>query len=522
MDPVVHMMFKAVANRLTDINSKINNISESIINDLACRIFFDGLLHPIPASTIMKYTTGSSSTSVDILAESYWVNTSVQPSTTFFFAPLEQKDLQPVEAVFAISIGRNGIDILWTNPSWKDRGEFLGHFSTLQLESENIEHDYIYFGLKPMGQEPDVAASDLYIDAPAELLNILRWSRWRCNDSDGSFGDIFIPGDDNLKSIRSNKSIPEISIWGHNYYPYEYREEYQKHFFNYNQGIAGRTPAKLSQILSGLNGGLLDNLGPLFWIQIESDKSFNPEHLKSFELAATNCLVGLNTHYVKQSYFYQGPGPMEIKTQNLADEIYEIAALDDNHGRSYANVYTSAGSDAVDCRFIPRIDGNDFSIVVIPPDIKPIPDRFSFEYRISLGESANNINPGSIDALYNPHPGIESVMNLTATRGWTSAKSLKDMLKAFPEVLRSSNRAVVPSDFVSLALAFDKRINSARVKPGSVERDGVLRSCVTLELNLGGYRFSQPEEESLFLSRLARFLEMRSPVGTVVTARISE
>ena len=522
MDPVVHMMFKAVAIRLAKINDKINNISDTIINDLACRVFFDGFLHPIPSSTILKFTTGSSTASVDILTEACWVNTSVQPSMTFFFAPIEQKDLYPVEAVFALSISSDGIDILWTNPSWKDRGEFIGHFETAKKASDNIDHDYIYIGLKPMGQDIEIQLGDLFIDASPELLDILRWSRWRCTKSDGIFGDIFVPGREKLEEIWRGKSIPKLSLWGHNYYPYEHKEEYQKYFFNIDQGAAGNAPAKLTDMLSGLSGGLLDSLGPLYWIQVESDKKIPAENLKSFELAATNCSVGINAHYLKKSYFYQGPGPMEIKFQNMADEIYEITSLDDNHGRSYANVYTSAGDGEDRCRYVPRIDGNDFTIVVIPPDIKPIPDRFSLEYRISLGEAANSINPGSINALYNPHPGIESVINFTTTRGGTSARSLNDMLKAFPDVLRSSNRAVVSSDFESLAVSFDKRIKAARARPGSIERDGVLRSCVEMELDLGGYSFKHAEEGSLFLSRLARFLEMRSPVGTVVTARLSE
>jgi len=107
------MMFKAVASKLKDVNDKINNISESIINDLACRIFFDGLLHPIPSSTILKFSTGSSITGVDILTEACWVNTSIQPSVTFYFSPVEPKELYPLEAAFAFSVGEeelSGID----------------------------------------------------------------------------------------------------------------------------------------------------------------------------------------------------------------------------------------------------------------------------------------------------------------------------------------------------------------------------------------------------------------------------
>ena len=93
-----------MAGKLKDVNDRINNISESIINDLACRIFFDGMLHPIPSSAILKFTTGSSITGVDILTEACWVNTSIQPSVTFYFSPVEPKELYPVEAAFVFSV----------------------------------------------------------------------------------------------------------------------------------------------------------------------------------------------------------------------------------------------------------------------------------------------------------------------------------------------------------------------------------------------------------------------------------
>jgi hypothetical protein len=258
----------------------------------------------------------------------------------------------------------------------------------------------------------------------------------------------------------------------------------------------------LSQALSAASVELLDNLGPVYWIQIESDRKIPPEEMKSFELVATNCVVALNAHYLKQNYFYHGPGPMEIKPQNKAEEIFE-------------------GDGEKQYRFIPRIDGNVFSLIVTPPETGQVPDRFSLSYRISSGDAANGIDPGLLNSLYNPHPGVESVINIIATRGGTSARSFNDMIKVFPRVLQSYNRAVVPSDFESLAIAFDKRIIAARATNGSIERDGVLRGCIEIELDMGGYSFDLEEEESLFLSRLSKFLEMRSPVGTVITARVA-
>jgi hypothetical protein len=213
---------------------------------------------------------------------------------------------------------------------------------------------------------------------------------------------------------------------------------------------------------------------------------------------------------------------MEITPQDKAREIYEIVSLDDNLGNSYSNIYTSTGDGGKQFSFIPRIDGSTLNLNVIPPETGQIPDRFSLAYRVSSGETANGISPGLLNSLYNPHPGVESVINVTTTKGGTSARSFADMIKVFPRVLQSHNRAVVPSDFESLAVAFDKRIISAKVTTGSAERDGILRGCVEVELDVGDYKFSLAEERSLFLSRLEKFLKMRSPVGTVVTARLSD
>jgi hypothetical protein len=515
------MMFKAVAFKLKEINDKINNVSETIINDLACRIFFDGLLHPIPASTVLKFTTGSSMTTVDIMTEACWVNTSIQPSITYYFSPVEPKDLYPVEAAFAFSVNGAGINTLWTNPEWEGRGEFLGHFEVDNSSDLPVDKDYIYIGLKSLGQDNVIPQSDIFIQASSALLKYLRWSRWRFSDSDGVLGESAIPGQTKMDIIQKKRMVPELSVWGHNYYPFEHQEEYRDNFYDLAAGRAGSTPSQLSQALSAASVELLDNLGPVYWIQIESDRKIPPEEMKSFELVATNCVVALNAHYLKQNYFYHGPGPMEIKPQNKAEEIFEIVSLDDNQGHGYSNVYTSPGDGEKQYRFIPRIDGNVFSLIVTPPETGQVPDRFSLSYRISSGDAANGIDPGLLNSLYNPHPGVESVINIIATRGGTSARSFNDMIKVFPRVLQSYNRAVVPSDFESLAIAFDKRIIAARATNGSIERDGVLRGCIEIELDMGGYSFDLEEEESLFLSRLSKFLEMRSPVGTVITARVA-
>jgi len=259
---------------------------------------------------------------------------------------------------------------------------------------------------------------------------------------------------------------------------------------------------------------------PLYWIQIEFDKHIPTNIFKSFEYAATNCAVAINSHFQRQSFYYHGPGAVAIELQVPAKNLYDITSLDDNHGREYQNIYTARKNGDDDCRYVPRVDGDALKIIVAPPKRGPMPDRFSVSYRIAAGEAANGINPGLINSLYNPFPGIESVLNLIESRGGVDARSFDEMVATFPQVLRSRNRAIAISDYQALALAFDSRIKSARAQQGSAVRNGLLARCVEVAVDLGSRRFALKEEAGLFTARLERYLEARSPMGTVVVAKI--
>ena len=515
------MMFKAMASRLHEVNSKINDISEKIIRDLACRVFFDGLLHPIPASTILKFTTGSSQTTIDMLTEACWVNTSVQPSVTYYFLPAQQKELYPAEAVVALSAGSEGGQILWIDPQWDGKNDFLRGFDSASAGSQGDRKDQVYIGLRPGGREPDITATDLMIMASRELLGLFNWCRWRFTVENGFFGEPVIPGKTRLHNIKLSHAAPEISLWGHDYYPHEHLEEYREYFFPIDNGVAGRPPVELKAALRGVSEEIWDNLEPLYWIQIESDSRIATNVLKSLDLAAANCVVALNAHFVKQSFFYHGPGPMTLELQPPAGEIYEIIGITDNHGREYGNLYTTHGADDLQYAYVPKIEGDRLSLVIIPATTGAAPDRFSIEFKTSAGKAASGISAGLINSLYTPHPGIESVVNLTTSRGGVDARTFEDMIEAFPNVLRSSNRAIVVADFETLALAFDIRVKGARARLGSVRRNEAMQRCIEITVDLGGHRFEPKEEADLFLARLEKYLEKRGPMGTIVAAKLA-
>ncbi|MCD6162281.1 MAG: hypothetical protein J7K40_07695 [candidate division Zixibacteria bacterium] len=518
MDPVIHMMFKAMSNRLKEINDGISNISEIIIRDLACRIFFDGLLHPIPSSTILKYTTGASQTTIDQSTEACWTNTTVKPSVTFYLSPAESKTLLPIEAVAALSKNADGAHVLWTDPQWSGKNHLLVDFDTASVESNVDEKDCVYIALKLNGDDIKFPASDLFILSSPELLGILRWGRWRFTTESGIFSKPEFTVRENLKNIESKKVNPEISLWGHNYFPHEHIEEYSDCFFDIPKGAVGAPPLELRQSFSGQEDTFWDDFEPLYWIKIDSDMRITSDLINTFELAATNCLVAINSHFQKQNFFYHGPGAMSFQLQSPAKEIYEIISIADNRGRQYSNVYGAAAEVDAGCRYLPRINQDQLQMLIIPPEGKTDPDRFSVEFKTSAGQAANGIAAGNIDSLYNPHPGIETVINLTATKGGVNARTFDDMIAAFPHVLRSHNRAITSSDYESLTVTFDNRVKSAKAALGSTIRNGVVFRCVSIEVNVGGHKFEPAEESKLFLTRLQKFLEARSPMGTVVKA----
>ena len=515
------MIFKTMASRLKAVNDKINNVSETIIRDLACRIFFDGLLHPIPASTILKYTTGSSQTDIDDSTEACWVNTAVKPSITFYFSPVESKTLFPLEAVVALAKNSDGSHILWTDPQWPGKNHVLSNFDVSNENADIDSNDCIYIGLKLFSDDNEVPAADLFIHSSPELLGLIRWGRWSFTQAEDVFSKPDFYGKASLKNISRKKPAPEISLWGHNYFPQEHKDEYSDFIFNIPGGKISNPPFALRQTFSGQSRNFWEDIEPLYWIKIEFDRKVPSNVLKSFVLTATNCLVAVNSHFQKQNFFYHGPGPMTLDLQSPANEIYDIISISDNRGRLYSNVYGSAAADNPECRYIPRVHGDFLQLMIIPPPEGPPPDRFSVEYKTSADQLANGIVAGNISSLYNPHPGIESVINLTDTRGGVEARTFDDMIAAFPHVLKSHNRAISFSDFESLALVFDKRIKSAKAKLSSTSRNGIILRCLELEVNLGGYKFEPPEEGQLFLARLQNYLETRSPMGTVVKAIFS-
>jgi hypothetical protein len=518
MDPVINMIFRAMAVRLKEVNDKINNISDRIISDLACRIFFDGLLHPVPSSTVLKYTVGSNAVEIDNAIEAYWTNTALRQSATHYFAPLETTILHPVEAVLALAKNADGVHLLWTNPQWKGRNQIMTGLEDSNIGQMDDEKDCLYLALKCDGPGRECEAPNLLISGSGELRDRLRWARWRCTEQAGILGESGIPGDDYIEQLRQRRSHPEITLWGYGYFPHEHKEQYDEMFFDLLPGEAGDAPRELRQALSGQKEDFWSQMEPLYWIQIEFDRHIPTGILKSFEYAATNCAIAINSHFQKQSFYYHGPGTMAIELQAPARNLYDILCLDDNHGREYENVY--AGKKENDCHYIPRVEGEALKIIVSPPQRGPMPDRFIISYRTSAGEAANGIGEGLINSLYNPFPGIESVINLTESRGGVDARSFDEMVASFPQVLRSRNRAIVVSDFQALSKAFDSRIKSATARQGSAVRNGLLTRCVEVEVDLGNYRFSLEEEADLFAARLERHLETRSPMGTVVVVKI--
>ncbi|HBC46671.1 MAG TPA: hypothetical protein DCZ43_06465 [candidate division Zixibacteria bacterium] len=518
MDPVINMIFRAVAGRLKEVNDKVNNISDRVISDLACRIFFDGLLHPVPSSTVLKYIIGKSLTEVDNAIEAYWINTTLKQNPTFYFAPVEQTTLFPAEAVLAIGKNAEGAHLLWTNPQWKGRNQILMGFENAGVKRDSDEKDCLYLALR--AETTEVKAPNIFIESGGELRDLIRWSRWRFVEKGGALGAARVPGNNYIERLAKKRAHHEITLWGYGYFPYEHKEEYDELFFDLMPGETGPPPAELRKTLKGQKEDLWSATEPLYWIQIEFDRHIPTNVMKSFEFAATNCVVAINSHFQKQSFYYHGPGSMAIELQMPARNLYDIVSLDDNHGRVYQNIYAAQKAGDNDCRYVPRIEGDTLKLIVSPPKRGPMPDRFAVSYRISSGEAANGISPGLINSLYNPFPGIESVLNLTDSKGGVDARSFDEMVATFPQVLRSRNRAIVVSDYQALALAFDSRIKTAIARRGSAVRNGLLARSVEVGVNLGNFRFSIEEEARLFAARLERYLEIRSPIGTVVVVRI--
>src|SRR5205807_7238559 len=80
------------------------------------------------------------------------------------------------------------------------------------------------------------------------------------------------------------------------------------------------------------------------------------------------------------------------------------------------------------------------------------------QYSLTLGPAANGLDPGTISLIFTPaqvFPGLVSVVNLVPTVGGRPARSPHLQESELRGALRHRGRAVVQSDYLEMAQAFD-------------------------------------------------------------------
>jgi hypothetical protein len=157
----------------------------------------------------------------------------------------------------------------------------------------------------------------------------------------------------------------------------------------------------------------------------------------------------------------------------------------------------------------------DYSWTVDPP-----PDSVTVSYSVTAGDSANGLSVGSIASLYEGHPGVKSVRNLTITTGAIPARSQREIIAEVTTRLRQRDRALTFKDISAWAEAFDPRIKMVNCANGVQRIGGGVCRCISVTAKVDPEGFCSKDEIELLKSRLKSFLTDRSGINVRYTVEV--
>jgi len=259
----------------------------------------------------------------------------------------------------------------------------------------------------------------------------------------------------------------------------------------------------------------------LFWLQIDlpenGDKSLFAE---PFDLGF-DCLLATNRAELAILKHTGGSRLVEIDIPVDIDRILEIVSVVDSSNQEYSPSH-ELGSGPHQHLYV--LDERQDRLVILidyTGTLDTVPNSITITYAVTEGTAANGIEPGLINALYESHPGISRVVNLTTTTGAIPAKSEPQILKEVSSRLRQRDRAMTFRDMADWTMTFDPRIKRAECTNGIERLDGLVRRCIIVNVDLRAEEFlGDPEVEEL-KSRLRRFLKSRSAANIQFKVKVT-
>ncbi len=513
MDPILRILLRLYANQLASIDGKIEHTWEAASRALIKSLCPESLRWPVPAFTVMQAQPKDPVVELD-------------PQTRFFY----KEEREEGDAFFFSSLRPEKLLKAELKNIFFAAGERVYDISPLQPESTRIsaspqpsafsgEGASLYASVQYQGNAEDFLDAVVFIQGDKEALQQIRWSKWfPCIDGDfdedGGFcpglnrtgGDIFSSGEDvsDWGGLRSSRDLFKPLENNFVIIPGDFATVWRPGLPD--RGILG--------LLKNAGIDLPEEAEKLYWLKIMLPEGGDKSVFRHPVSMDFNCFIAVNRQEKTLFKHTGGNRLVEIEIPDNIDEIVEIDSVSDSQGNDFIPRHQALSGE--EKKFYAVIaEGDrlrllfDFSSRMELP-----PESITVNYSVTKGTGANGISAGKVTELYENHPGIDSLQNITPVRGAIPAKTDQQVAREVASRLRGRDRAMSLDQIVKWATTFDSRISRVECEKGVMRAPGGLRKCMVVKIFASEKDFYSEDEMNLLRQRLESFLKGRTSVNS--------
>jgi len=505
LDPMLRIMLELYAGQLADIDQRVDSLWTVASNALTRSLYPETTRWPVPAYTVMKCDVSDPVVEIDRHTQFYYRERR-DDGRTFYFAP--QRSERIVRAEVAKCYCRIGSTVQAVRPD-----------KSLELAQTADDVEY-YVAVRFDGEPSALTDATLYLQTDARLAKQLQWGSWFPSAASGDFyADArFCPG----LTVRIEELVgggDEAEEWGGLRSHADLFRQLAPHFVKLPADFCATwqlapTDGDLEMALAEGTVAPDEDGERFLWIKIVLPPGGDRQAVASRLAIHFGCLVATNRQELTQFKHTGGNRVVDVEIPEGLDQLLRIRSVVDSNGKEYVPSYRLHMAEGVGVygqeernnRAVLRFDFAD--------PLETPPDSITVRYEITESTRANGIEPGQIDDLYEKHPGVKAVVNLTPVVGGVPAKSEEDVVTEVVSRLRGRDRALSFDDISRWARTFDPRIKTAVCGHGVQRSAHGVRRCVVVTIGPDRKSFHSDEELALLQERLAAFLKSRAPLNT--------
>jgi len=525
LDPVIKLLLGSMAQQVEKLSSQIDLTWDKTFKALVRNILVEGQRWPVPAYTVMRCEPTDKT--VDIHTSVHFVyKEKTEESKDFFFTPLLPTKLISADIHFAFfSDGKELVEFKKKDVKQLVLSPRIVPLSGREKISEKAPPEYLlYLGICYEGESKDFSDTCLFFNTSNDVLGQLRWGKWYLSSKEGYFLEQNSYWySDHIDSCPWGKT--SFMEWGGLRRGSDLFQDLFMQFFHFPENKVSkwekcRIPADIQKFVSvGLIEQPTSDSKEIFWVKISLPDRGDKNLFKNLLTVYFNCFLAINRRELSIFKYTLGSRLVEIELPEDFTQILSVDSVEDSNGREYLNRYIPTSIDSFryfteekDNRMILWFDFSNFE--------GNIPNSITVRYSVTSGTQANGIERGQIQQLYQSHPGIKSVTNITPSEGGIPAKTQEEIMDGVSSLLRNRGRAVSFAEIENWTRQFDSRIREARCE-NAVQKGALGARRVTLvNIRVNANQFYSDRELELLNWRLINFIKARALINTQIDIKI--